>query len=479
MKFQSSVIFIWPLSGNRHDTSTARHIRNPLRRWPYVMASWCGIARAEHMDEEADVLNNGSPGGTMVKWPTWPITLICGWIRRSWCPGRRVWSVCCIIITGEGEAKAKAEKRKIHHSPFTTHQSQLTLTSHVWRNPLTTHHSPLTTDVSRLTKMKASSDSAEPSEEESFKSPATPMARTTTKSSAGNWKHWSMIWKRKSVISTHASLWTLHLCWSATGRSEVARDGSEKTHCWSTEKRKLFFSCGDYPWCRTRIWSSDAWSLWHCTNVLMPVRQKPFLRRYILDGSKCISYLTIELKSQIPDSFKGQMEAGYWLWYLPGGMSVEQILDTHEEPHLRCLISCVIWKGRIGWKLQKTYSMICFEVGSEETWLWRAEAEYPFFVVRWSVSVLTAIRGTYCIIFCIVLLDTKYKDDEYGPHLLLCILLMASQVRAQVIYERTYPHTSFPIKFLSNCPTPPHFAKNNGECGSLRSMHIDVNGVSV
>jgi epoxyqueuosine reductase len=29
---------------------------------------------------------------------------------------------------------------------------------------------------------------------------------------------------------------------------------------------------------------------------------------YILDGSKCISYLTIELKSQIPETFKGQME---------------------------------------------------------------------------------------------------------------------------------------------------------------------------
>ncbi len=29
---------------------------------------------------------------------------------------------------------------------------------------------------------------------------------------------------------------------------------------------------------------------------------------YILDGSKCISYLTIELKSKIPETFKGQME---------------------------------------------------------------------------------------------------------------------------------------------------------------------------
>jgi epoxyqueuosine reductase len=29
---------------------------------------------------------------------------------------------------------------------------------------------------------------------------------------------------------------------------------------------------------------------------------------YVLDGSKCISYLTIELKSNIPEEFKGQME---------------------------------------------------------------------------------------------------------------------------------------------------------------------------
>ncbi len=33
---------------------------------------------------------------------------------------------------------------------------------------------------------------------------------------------------------------------------------------------------------------------------------------YVLDGSKCISYLTIELKSQIPEEFKGKMEG--WIF---------------------------------------------------------------------------------------------------------------------------------------------------------------------
>ncbi|NNJ87949.1 MAG: tRNA epoxyqueuosine(34) reductase QueG, partial [Eudoraea sp.] len=29
---------------------------------------------------------------------------------------------------------------------------------------------------------------------------------------------------------------------------------------------------------------------------------------YVVDGSKCISYLTIELKNEIPASFRGQMD---------------------------------------------------------------------------------------------------------------------------------------------------------------------------
>jgi hypothetical protein len=64
-----------------------------------------------------------------------------------------------------------------------------------------------------------------------------------------------------------------------------------------------------------------------------------------------------------------------------------------------------------------------------------------------------------------------------NPIYLLFFLCLASQIRAQLNYERTYPHT-----FISNqvpielSDTSTFSLRNNGECGSLRSMHIDVNG---
>src|SRR6188474_1277883 len=54
---------------------------------------------------------------------------------------------------------------------------------------------------------------------------------------------------------------------------------------------------------------------------------------YVLDGSKCISYLTIELKSQIPDSFKGQMEG--WIYGCDICQDVcpwNRFSKPHEEP---------------------------------------------------------------------------------------------------------------------------------------------------
>jgi epoxyqueuosine reductase len=54
---------------------------------------------------------------------------------------------------------------------------------------------------------------------------------------------------------------------------------------------------------------------------------------YLLDGSKCISYLTIELKSAIPDEFKGKMED--WIFGCDICQEVcpwNRFSKPHEEP---------------------------------------------------------------------------------------------------------------------------------------------------
>lgn len=54
---------------------------------------------------------------------------------------------------------------------------------------------------------------------------------------------------------------------------------------------------------------------------------------YVLDGSKCISYLTIELKSKIPDTFKGQMQD--WIFGCDICQEVcpwNRFSKPHEEP---------------------------------------------------------------------------------------------------------------------------------------------------
>jgi epoxyqueuosine reductase len=54
---------------------------------------------------------------------------------------------------------------------------------------------------------------------------------------------------------------------------------------------------------------------------------------YVLDGSKCISYLTIELKNEIPDEFKGKMEG--WIFGCDICQEVcpwNRFSKPHEEP---------------------------------------------------------------------------------------------------------------------------------------------------
>lgn len=45
-----------------------------------------------------------------------------------------------------------------------------------------------------------------------------------------------------------------------------------------------------------------------CTRCIDACPTEAIINPYIVDGSKCISYLTIELKDQIPESFKGKMD---------------------------------------------------------------------------------------------------------------------------------------------------------------------------
>jgi len=45
-----------------------------------------------------------------------------------------------------------------------------------------------------------------------------------------------------------------------------------------------------------------------CTNCIDACPTKAIVAPYVVDGSRCISYLTIELKKEIPQEFKGKMD---------------------------------------------------------------------------------------------------------------------------------------------------------------------------
>ena len=81
----------------------------------------------------------------------------------------------------------------------------------------------------------------------------------------------------------------------------------------------------------------------------MCIRDRP----YTVDGSKCISYLTIELKNEIPIKFKGKMEN--WMFGCDICQDVcpwNRFSKQHQEPafepalELLQLKNCLLYTSR-------------------------------------------------------------------------------------------------------------------------------------
>jgi len=70
-----------------------------------------------------------------------------------------------------------------------------------------------------------------------------------------------------------------------------------------------------------------------CTKCLDACPTNAFVQPYVLDASKCISYLTIELKNEIPNEFKGKMDN--WMFGCDICQQVcpwNRFATPHQEP---------------------------------------------------------------------------------------------------------------------------------------------------
>ena len=69
-----------------------------------------------------------------------------------------------------------------------------------------------------------------------------------------------------------------------------------------------------------------------CTACIDACPTDAIVEPYLVDGSKCISYFTIELKSEIPSDFKGQFDKWIlWVRCLPGCLSMEIDFRKHIQ----------------------------------------------------------------------------------------------------------------------------------------------------
>ena len=271
-----------------------------------------GISRAEHMDEEAvrleQWLNKGYHGemGYMAnhfELRVDPTKLVPG--------AKSVISLLYNYYPGEKEAKAEAkakdgEMSDTRHAdarqevrlPNARFADARLLTRSIedqdqyGTDPLTTHHSPLTTDHSpfkisryaygedyhKVVRRKLKALVSELKKEigdfnaRVFVDSAPVMERDWAKRSGQGWIG-------KNTLLIHPKKGSYFFLAEIILDVEFEYDHPMRDHCGTCTK------CIDA--CPTEAISPEG---------------------YLLDGSKCISYLTIELKTQIPESFKGQME---------------------------------------------------------------------------------------------------------------------------------------------------------------------------
>jgi epoxyqueuosine reductase len=336
------------MSSNTHKYS--RIIKEAASRHGFMGA---GIARAEYMEEEAarleQWLSEGHHGemaymANHFDMRVDPTKLVPG--------AKSVISLVYNYYPGEWEAEADPKAKEgllltTHTStPLSTSNSQLTssssrltphesiLTTHT-STPLSTsnskltidnsqltssssrltpHESNLTTHASRLTKMKAPSAAATPADEESFK---------ISRYAYGEDYHKVVRRKLKALVSElKKEIGDFNARVFVDSAPVLERDWAKRSGQGWIGKNTLLIhpKKGSYFFLAEIILDVDleydhpmrdhCGTCTKCIDACPTEAISP--QGYLMDGSKCISYLTIELKSQIPASFKEQMEG--WIY---------------------------------------------------------------------------------------------------------------------------------------------------------------------
>ncbi len=73
-----------------------------------------------------------------------------------------------------------------------------------------------------------------------------------------------------------------------------------------------------------------------CTACIDACPTQAIVEPYVVDGSKCISYFTIELKNEIPNEFRGKVRRlGVRMRCVPGCLSLEPLLQTPQGAAIR------------------------------------------------------------------------------------------------------------------------------------------------